>query len=82
MYKLFLPGACKHNITSLSLLAGTTVGECLLISSLPGEAWRTIVQSRGLPSDSTCDLKTEPGKLNIKTCRSGILREPFKYECK
>ena len=45
----------------------------LLISSLPGTASRTLVESRGLPSDSTCVLKTEPGKLDIKTRKPGIL---------
>ena len=34
--------------------------ECLLIS-------------RGLPSDSTCVLKAEPGKLDIKRREPGIL---------
>ena len=29
--------------------------------------------SRGLPSDSTCILKAEPGKLDIKICEPGIL---------
>ena len=38
----------------------------LLISSLPGKALRTLVESRGLPSDSACVLKAEPGKLEIK----------------
>ena len=36
---------CKQNITSLSLLVGATLGECLLISSLhvPGKSFRTLV---------------------------------------
>ena len=34
---------CKQNKTSLSLLVGTTVGVCLLISSLLGKALRTHV---------------------------------------
>ena len=42
------------------------LGECLLISSLPGKALRTLLTSRGLPSDLTCVLKAEPGKLYIK----------------
>ena len=54
------------------------LGECLLIPSLPGKAFRTHVDierlaerermltSRGLPSDSTCFLNAEPGKLDIK----------------
>ena len=47
--------------------------ECLLISSLPGKAERTFVESQGLPSDSTCVLEAEPGKFNIKRCEPGIL---------
>ena len=38
------------------------LGECLLISSLPGK-----------PRDSTCILKAEPGKLDVKRCEPGIL---------
>ena len=41
-------------------------GSCLLISSLPGKALRTLVESRGLPSDSTCVLKVEPVYLISK----------------
>ena len=36
--------------------------ECLLISSLPSKALRTLRESRGLPSNSTCILKAKPGK--------------------
>ena len=32
-----------------------------------------LVESRGLPSDSTCILKAEPGKLDIKRLEPGIL---------
>ena len=32
-----------------------------------------MLTSRGLPSDSTCVLKAEPGKLDIKRCEPGIL---------
>ena len=53
-------------MTSLSLLTGRAVGECLLMSSLPGKSLRMLVDRQGLPSDSTCVLKAEPGKLNIK----------------
>ena len=49
------------------------LGECLLISSLPGKASRTLVESRGLVGNSTCILKTEPGKLDIKIGDPGIL---------
>ena len=41
-------------------------GECLLKSSLPDKASRTLVELRGLLSDSTCVLKAEPGKRDIK----------------
>ena len=34
---------------------------------------RRLVTSRGLPSNSTCVLKTEPGKLDIKRHEPGIL---------
>ena len=49
------------------------LGECLLTSSLPGKALRTLVESRGLPSDSTCILKAGRGKLDIKRHEPGIL---------
>ena len=32
-----------------------------------------MLTSRGLPGDSTCVLKAEPGKLDIKRCKPGIL---------
>ena len=32
-----------------------------------------MLTSRGLPSDSTCVLKAEPGKLDIKRRKPGIL---------
>ena len=47
--------------------------ECLLISSLPGNALITFVNIARLPSDSTCVLKAEPGKLGIKIREPGIL---------
>ena len=37
------------------------------------KASRTLVESRGLQSDSTCILEAEPGKLDIKRLESGIL---------
>ena len=46
---------------------------CLLISSLPGKGPRTFVESQGLPSDSTCVLEADPGKLDIKRRKPGIL---------
>ena len=45
----------------------------ILLSSLPVSASRTLVESRGWPSNSTCILKVEPGKLDIKSCEPGIL---------
>ena len=32
-----------------------------------------LVESLGLPSDSTCILETEPGKPNTKRCEPGML---------
>ena len=40
--------------------------ECLLISGLQGKALQTLVDLQGLPSDSSCILKAESGKLDIK----------------
>ena len=51
-------------------------GSRLLISSLPGSALRT----RGLPSDSTCVLKAEPGKLDIKRLSPSILYISGNYQ--
>ena len=43
------------------------LGECFFfISSLPDKASRTLIESQGLPSDSACVLKAEPGKLDNK----------------
>ena len=36
------------------------------VSSRTGKASRTLVESRGLPSDSTCVLKALPSRLDIK----------------
>ena len=52
-------------------------GSRLLISSLPGSASRTHVESRGKPRDSTIVLKALPGKLDIKRHSPAILY--FKY---
>ena len=43
-----------------------------LISGLPGKALRTLVESRGLPNDSTCVLEAEPGQLDIARHEPGI----------
>ena len=48
-------------------------GECLLISSLPGSALRTHVESLGKPGDSTSVLKALPGTLYIKRYSPSIL---------
>ena len=40
---------------------------------ISGKALRMIVELRGLPSDLTCLLEEEPGKLDIKRRESGIL---------
>ena len=37
------------------------------------KALRTLIGSRGLPSDWTCVLEAEPGKLDIKRREPGIL---------
>ena len=41
------------------------LGECRLISRLPGKASRTLVESRDLSSNSSCVLEAEPGKPDI-----------------
>ena len=45
----------------------------ILISSLPGNVSITLVESRGLMSDSTCVLEAKPGKLDIERHKPGIL---------
>ena len=45
----------------------------LVILSLPGLALRMLMASQGLRSDSTRVLKAEPGKLDIKRRKPGIL---------
>ena len=49
------------------------LGECHLISSLPGKALRTLVDIARLAHISTCVLKAEPDKLDIKRSDLGIL---------
>ena len=48
-------------------------GSCLLISSLPGSALRTHVESLGSLAMSTSILKALPGKLDIKVHSPSIL---------
>ena len=47
------------------------LGECILMSCLPGKASRTLVESRDLPSHSTCVLEAKPGKLDIERRQPG-----------
>ena len=58
--------ACAFNVTHKCIYRERKLGECLLISSLPDKASRTLVGLQGFRSDSTCVLKAEPGKLDIK----------------
>ena len=50
----------------LSPIKKGILGSRLLLSSLPDNASRTLVEWRGLPSDSTCVLEANPGKLISK----------------
>ena len=52
-----------------------------MISSLPGKALRTLVDIARLakPRDSTCLLKAEPDKLDIKRHEPGILLHQFTH---
>ena len=43
------------------------------MQSLPAKALRMLVETRGLPSDSPCVLQAEPGTLDIKRSKPGIL---------
>ena len=64
---------CLRDIGILIFIKITQNTRCLLISSLPGKAFRTLVESRGLPSDSTYVFENEPGKLDIKRRKPAIL---------
>ena len=44
-----------------------------MIPNLPGKDFRILVESRVLPSDSTCILEAEPGKLDMERREPGIL---------
>ena len=52
----------------------------VLISSLPGNALRMLVDIASLSSDSTCVLKAESGKLDIKRREPGIVFYPFQAD--
>ena len=49
------------------------LGECLLISGLPGKALRMLVDITRLAERFNLVLKAEPGKLDIKRREPGIL---------
>ena len=49
------------------------IDERRLVSGSPYKVSRRIDESRGLPSESTCVLKAEPGKFYIKMREPGIL---------
>ena len=49
------------------------LGECLLILGYQARLRERLLTSPGLPSDSTCVLDAEPGKLDIKKREPGIL---------
>ena len=68
----YLKISCLKCETS-SKLIDRIPGLGLLISSLPGSDSRTHVESLGLPSNSTCVLEAEPGKLDIKRHSPSIL---------
>ena len=59
-----------------SLLADVTgklLGECFWYEVYKARLWEGLLTSQGLPSDSTSILKAEPGKLDIKRRKPGIL---------
>ena len=58
---------------SMGKLINRIPGSCLLISSLPGSALRTHVESLGNLALSTSVLKALPGKLDIKSHSPSIL---------
>ena len=68
-----LPGKNLRTLVDTARLAEIKriLGDCLLISSLPGKALRTFFDI-AWPSDSTCVLKAEPVKLDIKRHSRGI----------
>ena len=58
---------------ALSKLINRIPGSRLLMSSLPGSALRTHVESLGKPRDVNNVLKALPGKLDMKRHSSNIL---------
>ena len=79
-------GQVWYLIVSFPDLCLLSYFEHLLISSSPAKAMRMLVGSRGLPSDSICFFKAEPGKHYIKRHEPSILFislqvcPPFKLE--
>ena len=64
--------AIQSHMLSITRYREYYLGECLLISNLPGKVTRSLVESGGLPSDSTSALKAQSGKLVIKRHKPGI----------
>ena len=64
---------CMQLYYGLSTCMWRILGECLLISSLPGKASRTLVDIASLPSDSTYVLEAKPGKHDIKRREPGSI---------
>ena len=60
-------------IETISKLINRNLGSRLLISSLPGSALRTLVESLGKPRNVNNVLKALPGKLDIKRHSPSIL---------
>ena len=50
------------------------LGECLLLSSLPGKASRTLGDIVRLAEQFNMLSQAEPGKFDIKRCKPGILK--------
>ena len=63
-----LPGVCWWLSGSSSRCHGVVCGLWLwyFLIILTYYFWERLFVSRGLPSDSTCALKSEPGKFDIK----------------
>ena len=58
---------------TMGYLINRIPGSCLLISSIPGSALRTHVESLGKPGNVNNLLKALPGKLDIKRHSPSIL---------
>ena len=62
----------------VTFLCGVLGQVCYLVVSIPNLCLLSyFVESRGLLSDSTCVLKAEPGKLDIKRCEPSIVFYQF-----